>query len=156
MPFSSISVPLVDFLIGLVLFIPLYWQYHFVPSWQVFFAPLFLILAIVSAFGLGLIFAVFNVQYRDFGQIIPFLVQFGFFACPVAFSTYAIQNESWYQYYNYIPVVGIIDGFRWSMLGGAAELKWQSLIPAIVFALIVNVIAVYLFRKKENTFVDYI
>ncbi len=156
LPIASGSVALVDFVIGIALFIPLYFRHHFTPGIEILAVPLFVILAYFLALGTGLIFAVFNVQYRDFGQILPFVIQFGLFFFPVTYSSFNIESLWWYKYYNFIPVVGLLDGFRWCMLDGLAPFKWHSFIPAVVITILVNWIAIYFFRKKENTFVDYI
>jgi lipopolysaccharide transport system permease protein len=156
LPVSAFAVPLSDFLIGVLLLFPIYFYLGFTPNLNLIWVPLLMLLAYLSALGLGLIFAVLNVQYRDFGQIVPFVVQFGYFMFPVAFSTVNLQYSWWYKYYNWLPVVGLIDAFRWATLGGYAPFKPESLIPSIIVTAVLLVVALYLFRKKENTFVDYI
>jgi lipopolysaccharide transport system permease protein len=156
MPVSSIMVGAIDFLVGFALIIPLYLYYGFVPGWQLIFVPFFLLLAFLAAFGFGLIFAVFNVKYRDFTQVAPFIIQFGFYASPVGYTSEAIANNWWYGLYNLNPVVGLIDGFRWSLLGGYAPFRMESFLPAILIILAASVISIIFFRKRENTFVDYI
>lgn len=153
---SSVLVSVVDFLIGLLMLIPLFIWYKFIPNWQLLFMPIFLLMAYFAAFGFGLFLAVLNVKYRDFSQITPFIIQFGFYACPVGYSVINIEQNWWYPLYNLNPIVGIIDGFRWSLMGGHAPFRMDSFIPAIIIITIANLVAVYYFRKRENTFVDYI
>lgn len=155
-PLSSSVVGLIDFAIGALLLIPLYLWYRFVPDWQVLFAPFFLLLAVLAAFSFGLLLAALHVKYRDVAQLTPFLIQFGYYACPVGYSPRVIENEWWYPIYNLNPVVGIIDGFRWSLLGGAAPFRMASFVPSVTIILITTLIAVVFFRRRENTFVDYI
>jgi lipopolysaccharide transport system permease protein len=156
MPVSSIMVGAIDFMVGFALMIPLYLWYQFVPGWQILFVPLFLFLAFLAAFGFGLIFSVLNVKYRDFTQVVPFIIQFGFYACPVGYTARAIENNWWYPIYNLNPIVGLIDGFRWSLLGGYAPFRMESFIPSVIMILSATVISVIFFRRRENTFVDYI
>ncbi|MFN8356497.1 MAG: ABC transporter permease [Spirosomataceae bacterium] len=153
---SSVLVSFVDFAVGLILLVPMFIWYKFVPSWQIIFLPLFLLLAFFAAFGFGLFLAVLNVKYRDFSQITPFVIQFGFYACPVGYSVITIEQVWWYPIYNLNPIVGLIDGFRWTLMGGNAPFRMESFIPSIIIIALANIIAVIYFRKKENTFVDYI
>ncbi|PQA60078.1 ABC transporter permease [Siphonobacter curvatus] len=163
LPTSSVMVGFVDFLVGFALIIPMYiWYYFkqdFTPSWQLVFLPLFLGMAYLASFGFGLFLAVMNVKYRDFTQLTPFIIQFGFYACPVAYSSMNIRqyaDQWWYPLYNMNPIVGIIDGFRWTLLGGTAPFNWESFIPSVIIILVVVFSSVAFFRKRENGFVDYI
>lgn len=155
-PLSSSVVGLIDFAVGALLLIPLYLWYSFVPNWQVFFAPFFLMLAILAAFSFGLLLAALHVKYRDVAQLTPFLIQFGYYACPVGYSPRVIENQWWYPIYNLNPVVGIIDGFRWCLLGGNAPFRMASFVPSVAIILTMTLVAVVFFRRRENTFVDYI
>ncbi len=155
-PFSSLLVGLLDALIAFAMFFVFCIYYHFVPNWHIVFAPLFMLLAYLGAFGFGLIASVLNVKYRDIAQIIPFVVQFGYFISPVGYTSEQQKDAWWYPYYNLNPVVGTIDGLRWSLLGDYAPFNWQSLIPTLVFVTISVIFAIWFFRKNENSFVDYI
>src|SRR5437016_5600477 len=95
--------------------------YHFIPTWQLMLMPLFLFLAIVTSFGSGILVATFNVKYRDFKYIIPFIVQVGLFISPVGFSS-EIVPEKYRLLYSLNPLTGVIDGFRWCILGGNSKL----------------------------------
>lgn len=155
-PFSSLLVGLLDSLIAFGMFFIFCIYYQFLPNWQIALAPLFMILAYLNAFGLGLIAAVLNVKYRDIAQIIPFIVQFGFFISPVGYTSEQQKAAWWYPYYNLNPIVGTIDAMRWSLLGDYSPFNWQSLIPSLVFAFFSVIFSIWFFRKNENSFVDYI
>jgi lipopolysaccharide transport system permease protein len=154
MPISSISVSFIDFLVSLGLFILVAIWYQFMPSWNLIFLPAFILLAIMAAFAFGLFFAVINVRFRDIAQLIPFIVQIGFYACPIAYSSSMVAGKSWYPIYILNPMVGIIDGFRWALLGEKSYFNPQSLIASVVIVSVFLVISLYFFRKRENTFVD--
>lgn len=155
-PFSSLLVGLIDVVITFILFIILCFWYQFMPDWKIIFAPLFILLSYLSAFGCGLFSAVLNVKYRDIGQIIPFVIQFGYFISPVAYSVDSKKGEWWYPFYNLNPVAGAIDGLRWSMLGGEVSFNYQSFIPLVIFIVVSIIVAIRFFRKNENSFVDYL
>ncbi|WP_337041095.1 ABC transporter permease [Emticicia sp. 17c] len=155
-PFSSLLVGLLDALIAFAMFFIFCLYYGFMPNWHIIFAPLFMLLAYMGAFGFGLIASVLNVKYRDIAQIIPFIVQFGYFISPVGYLSEQQKDNWWYPYYNLNPVVGTIDGLRWCLLGDYTKFNWQSLIPTLVFVTISIIFAIWFFRKNENSFVDYI
>jgi lipopolysaccharide transport system permease protein len=155
-PFSSLLVGLLDAMIAFLMFIVFCLYYQFIPGWQIFLAPIFLILAYLAAFGSGLFASVLNVKYRDIAQIIPFIVQFGYFISPVAYSSERVKNEWWYPIYNLNPVAGAIDGMRWCLLGDYAEFNWHSFIPMVFFVIISVLFSIWFFRKNENSFVDHL
>lgn len=155
-PLSSLAVGILDLLIGIALFIVVAIFYKFGIGWQVLFLPFFILLAYLCALAFGLFFATINVRYRDIAHLIPFIVQFGFFASPVAYSSTNLQSEWWYKYYNLNPIVGVIDGFRWCLLGGNAGFVWASFIPSICIITVVSFISFAYFRKEEDSFVDYL
>ncbi|WP_338875745.1 ABC transporter permease [Spirosoma sp. SC4-14] len=157
MPISSIAVSFLDFLVSLGLFILLAIWYKFVPDWHLVLLPAFIVLALLASFAFGLFFAVVNVRFRDIGQLIPFIVQVGFYICPIAYSSRLVAekaNEWWAPLYWLNPLVGIIDGFRWALLGEKAYFNPQSLLTSIVIVGICLSLSLYFFRKRENTFVD--
>ena len=155
-PFSSLLVGLLDAFIAFILFFVICLYYQFTPSWHIIFAPFFLLLAYLGAFGAGLFAATLNVKYRDIGQIIPFVVQFGYFISPVAYSVEKYKTEWWYPIYNLNPVAGTIDGLRWSLLGNYSQFNWQSFVPMLIFVVVSVIISIWFFRKNENAFVDHI
>lgn len=120
-PASAGVVALVDFLINFIIFFGLMSWYGFLPSWQIAFLPAFIVLAVLASLGPALYITALNVKYRDFRYVIPFLVQFGLYVSPVGFSS-AVIPQSWRFWYSLNPVVGVIDGFRWCLLGGQSEL----------------------------------
>ncbi|MEZ0539165.1 ABC transporter permease [Fibrella arboris] len=154
MPLSAVAVSLVDFLIALVLFVIIAVWYQFIPDWHILLMPLFVALALLAAFAFGLFFAVINVRFRDVAQLIPFLVQVGFYACPIAYSSAQVSGTWYEKYYIMNPMVGIIDGFRWSLLGGKTHLNPQSLVYSVVISLVCLSLSIVFFRKRESSFVD--
>jgi lipopolysaccharide transport system permease protein len=154
-PAGSVITSFVDFLITLCLMALLMAWHGFVPGWELLALPLFVILAFASAFGAGLWLSALNVEYRDFRYIIPFVVQFGLFVSPVGFSSTVIPGN-WRLIYSLNPMVGVIDGFRWSLLRGETELWWPSVWLSVAVVVIVGLTGVWYFRKTENTFADVI
>jgi lipopolysaccharide transport system permease protein len=129
--------------------------YKFVPGWHILLLPFFVILALLVSLGPGLWITALNVKYRDFRYVIPFLVQFGLFVSPVGFSS-SVVPEKWRFFYNLNPMVGVIDGFRWCILGGKSEIYWSGfLLSSIIMALFLW-LGIYQFRKTEKTFADLI
>lgn len=154
-PASSVIVSLVDFAISFVILLGLFVVYQFVPSWHIVFLPLFILLAFFTAFGTGLYLTALNVKYRDFRYIIPFIVQFGLYISPVGFSS-TVVPEKWRLLYYLNPMVGVIDGFRWAILGGESNLNWLSLTFSLLVTLLFTAIGIRYFRKMEKTFADVI
>ena len=120
-PTSSAVVALVDFAVNLAILIAIMAWYGVVPGWQVVLLPAFVALAVLASLGPALLLTALNVKYRDFRYIIPFIVQFGLYVSPVGFSS-AVVPEEWRFWYSLNPVVGVIDGFRWCLLGGESRL----------------------------------
>lgn len=154
-PAAAIIVGVVDFIISFVILLILMLVYGYYPSWQILTIPLFLLLAFFSAFGLGLFTASLNVRYRDFKFVIPFIVQFGLFASPVAYSATLIP-EKYILIYYLNPMVAVIDGFRWAVTGGSTALNATEIIIALAVVLTVNTLGIWQFRKAEKTFADVI
>ncbi|MES2795471.1 MAG: ABC transporter permease [Bacteroidota bacterium] len=157
MPLSSVFVVMVDFLMALLLFAILVTYFKTFPSFQILYLPLSLFHGFLLAFSIGLIFATLNIKYRDFGQLGPFIVQFGLFICPVAYSHETVVLTPKMAFlYNLNPVVGLIDSFRWAILPPGSSFPWDSFIPSVIITLILLIIAVTFFRKREDKFVDFI
>lgn len=154
-PASAVVVALVDFLVSLVLLTVLMVWYRFVPGWHIFALPFFTLMAFLVSLGPGLWITALNVKYRDFRYIIPFIVQFGLYVSPVGFSS-GIIPEEWRLLYSLNPMVGVIDGFRWAILGGSSGIY----IPGFLMSW--GVIAFFLwlgirqFRRMEKSFADII
>ena len=122
-PASSVITSMVDLGISFIIMIGMFVWFQFIPSWHIIFLPLFVLLAFLCSFGFGLYLTAVNVKYRDFRYIIPFIVQFGLYITPVGFSS-AVIPDKWKIWYALNPMVGIIDGFRWCLLGD--PMNWNS------------------------------
>jgi lipopolysaccharide transport system permease protein len=153
-PASAVVVSFVDFLISLALLAILLAWYQFLPSPRVFLLPVFLALAILVSMGLALLLAAMNVRYRDFRYVVPFLIQFGLFISPVGFSLSVIP-ERWRWLYSLNPMVGVIEGFRWSLLPGYM-LDPGALLSSVLVSTIVLAAGVIYFRQTERSFADVI
>jgi lipopolysaccharide transport system permease protein len=154
-PASSIIVSFVDFLISFAILVILMVWYAFLPSWRLLTLPLFIVMAFAASFGVGLWITSLNVKYRDFRYIIPFIVQFGLYVSPVGFSS-TIIPEKWRLLYSINPMVGVIDGFRWAILGGASKLYWPGFLLSLALVILVLITGIWYFRKTEKTFADII
>jgi lipopolysaccharide transport system permease protein len=153
-PASAVVVSFVDFLISLALLAVLMTWYQFLPSPRVFLLPAFLLLAILVSMGLTLLLAALNVRYRDFRYVVPFLIQFGLFISPVGFSMSVIP-EQWRWLYSLNPMVGVIEGFRWSLLPDYA-LDARALVSSVLISLVVLGAGILYFRRTERSFADVI
>jgi len=154
-PASAVIVSFVDFLISAILLAGLMIWYGFVPSWRLLTLPIFVLIALAAALGAGLWIAALKVKYRDVGFITPFLVQFGLYVSPVGFSS-SIVPEQWRLLYSINPLVGVIEGFRWAILGGKSQLYWPGFLLSLALVLAILITGVVYFRKTEKTFVDEI
>ncbi len=153
-PTSAVVVSFIDFAISFTIFAGLMLWYRFIPPASIFLMPLFALLCFAVAMGSGLWFAALTVKYRDFRYIVPFIVQIGLYVSPVAYSSSIVPVK--YQFlYSLNPLVGIIDGFRWSMLGTIA-FPSVSVLVAVAVALVMNVTGIVYFRKTERAFADII
>ena len=154
-PCSAVIVSLVDFLISfLVLAVLMVW-YRFLPSWQIVTVPLFLLLALLASLGFSLWLSALNVKYRDFRYIVPFIVQFGLYVSPVGFSSNVVP-EKWRLLYSLNPMVGVIDGFRWAVLGGESQIYWPGFLLSTTLTLLGLLGGIKYFRKTERIFADII
>jgi len=154
-PASAVIVNLVDFLISFVILGVLMAWYRFVPDVRVLALPFFLGMAFLASFGLGLWLATLNVKYRDFRYVVPFIVQFGLYISPVGFSSSVVPGK-WRLLYSINPMVGVIDGFRWAILGGETRMYWPGFLLSAMVTLIVFLLAVRYFRATERKFADII
>jgi len=154
-PAATQITAFIDFLISFIILIGMMIYYQFPPGWQILLLPLFIILALLASLGPGLWITALNVKYRDFRYIIPFVVQFGLYVSPVGFSS-KIVPEQWRLPYSLNPMVGVIDGFRWCILGGNSPIY----VPGFLLSLAIIAFFLYLgisrFRKAEKTFADLI
>ncbi len=154
-PTSAVVVSFADFAISAVLLGLLMIYYGIWPGWHLLSLPLFTLLAIGASIGAGLWLAALNVKYRDFRYVVPFLVQFGLYVSPVGFTS-AIVPEKWRVLYSLNPMVGVIDGFRWSISGGRSAMFISGLMIGCIVMLALLASGIWYFRRVEKTFADVI
>jgi len=154
-PAAAIVTALVDFLVTLVLLGLLMAWYGIAPSWPIVFMPAFAILALGLALGTGLLLAALNVKYRDFRYVVPFLVQMGLFVSPIAFTSADLPGR-WRAVYSLNPVVGLIDGFRWTILGDAAPVAGSVIASSLTVTTVFVALGIWYFRRVERSFADVI
>ena len=154
-PAGSVITSFVDFLISGAFLVALMAWYRFVPDWRLLTLPFFILLAFAAALGSGLFLAALNVEYRDFRHIVPFIVQFGMYISPVGFSS-SVVPEKWRLLYSLNPMVGVIDGFRWALLGGKTQLDVTVLAMSLTVISALLILGIWYFRKTERTFADVI
>jgi lipopolysaccharide transport system permease protein len=158
-PASTVIVSLVDFMISFALLLGMFVIYGLVPSWKIVFLPGFLLLAFLAAFGIGLMLTALNVKYRDFRFVMPFIIQFGVFVSPVAYSSMVVQNNFGIGarlLYSLNPLVGVIDGFRWAIFGKDEILFVPGLMVSAGVTLIMLWLGIRYFRRTEKGFADTI
>jgi lipopolysaccharide transport system permease protein len=154
-PMSAVVVSFVDFMVSGMILLGLMAWYNFIPSWRILTLPFFIAIAFAAATGVGLWLAALNVKYRDFRYIVPFMVQFGLYISPVGFSS-SIVPAQWRLLYSMNPMVSVIDGFRWAILGGDFSLYWPGFALSLGLVLLLFATGVRYFRKVERTFADVI
>ncbi len=158
-PVSSVITSFVDFLIssvilGVMMIYYHYSSYNYTPDSRILLLPIFVLLAFATAFGSGLWISALMVRYRDFRYIVPFVVQFGLYVSPVAFLS-SIVPEKWRLLYSINPMVGVIDGFRWAILG-KADLYWPGFYISVGVVVVLIITGIWYFRRTERTFADVI
>jgi lipopolysaccharide transport system permease protein len=154
-PAGSVVTSFVDFAITLILMGLMMVWYRFAPDWHLLALPFFVALSFAASFGVGLWLAALNVEYRDFRYIVPFVVQFGLYVSPVGFSSSVIPTK-WRLLYSLNPVVGVIDGFRWSLLRGQSAIYLPNLLICMLVTFGICASGIWYFRKMEKTFADVI
>jgi lipopolysaccharide transport system permease protein len=154
-PASALVVSFVDFMVSGIILIGLMAYYNFLPSWRMITLPLFILVALLASTGVGLWLATLNVKYRDFRYVVPFLVQFGLYISPVGYNA-SVVPEQWRFLYSLNPMVGVIDGFRWAILGKASQIYWPGFSLSLGIVLLLLVSGIWYFRRMERTFADVI
>lgn len=154
-PASAAVVALVDFGINLLLMVGIMLWFDFMPNWRIVFLPGFVLLTVLASLGPALFITALNVKYRDFRYIIPFIIQFGVYISPVGFSS-ALVPERWRLLYSLNPVVGVIDGFRWCLLGGGSPLYLPGFLLSLGIVFFFLWFGIHYFRRTERTFADLI
>jgi lipopolysaccharide transport system permease protein len=152
-PTATVAVAFVEFLISFCILIALMAWYHFLPGWQIVLLPVFVLLGFLASLGPSLWITALNVKYRDFRYVIPFILQFGLYISPVGFSL-SVVPEQWRLLYSINPMVGVIDGFRWCVLGGQSELYLPGLALSFCVAAFFLWLGIARFRKMEKSFAD--
>jgi len=158
-PASAVITSFVDFLVSFLVLIGMMTWYRFVPDWRILTLPLFIALAFLAAIGPGLLITAMNVKYRDFRYVIPFLVQFGLYVSPVGYSSALIRErfgDAAFALYSINPMVAVIDGFRWAILGSNVDIYWPGFLLSLLVVGVFLVVGVRYFRKTEKTFADVI
>jgi lipopolysaccharide transport system permease protein len=153
-PISAVLAGLLDFLVAFVVLIGMMMYYHIRPTAAVWTVPLFLLLAVGAALGVGLWLSALNVQYRDVRYTIPFLTQFWLFLTPVAYPS-TLVPVSWRALYGLNPMAGVVEGFRWALLG-KAEGPGALLAVSVAITIVILVGGLYYFRRMEKTFADVV
>ena len=154
-PSAAAVVAVVDFAINFAIFALLLVWYSFLPDWKILFLPVFVVMAVLASLGPALLLTALNVKYRDFRYIIPFIVQFGLYVSPVGFSS-TVVPEQWRFWYSLNPVVGVIDGFRWCLLGGESALYLPGFLASFAAVAFFLWLGIAYFRKTERSFADLI
>jgi lipopolysaccharide transport system permease protein len=158
-PASAVVTSFADFLISFLILIGMMIWYGFAPSWNILALPLFVGIGFLAALGPGLFITALNVKYRDFRYVIPFLVQFGLYASPVGFSSTVIREklgDKLFLLYSLNPMVGVIDGFRWAILGNNSTIYLPGFFLSLLVVGVFLILGIWYFRKTEKSFADII
>jgi lipopolysaccharide transport system permease protein len=154
-PVSSVIASFVDFLISTAFLLLIMFWYHYPPTTNLLFFPLFVILVFSASLGVSLWISALMVEYRDFRFIVPFFVQFGLYISPVGFRSDLVP-ERFRLLYGINPIVGIIDGFRWCVIGNQERLRISTIGSSVTCVLLILISGIWYFRKMERTFADVI
>lgn len=153
-PISSVISGAVDFTLAFIVLIGMILFYGIVPTWNVLWLPLLFLLALVTSLGVGLWLAAMNVQFRDVRYIVPFLTQFWLFATPIAYPS-SLLSEPWRTLYGLNPMVGVVEGFRWALLGANTK-PGPILAISSLAALTILITGAFYFRRMEKSFADIV
>jgi len=153
MPLSGILSPLIDFAIAFTILIGMMFYYGYPPSIQILWLPLFIILVLITALGVGLWLSAINVKYRDVRYVIPFVIQLWLFASPVVYSSNLLP-EKFQIVYGLNPMAGVIEGFRWALLG--TEPPGSLIAISVIIVIVISISGAFYFRRSEKTFADVI
>jgi lipopolysaccharide transport system permease protein len=157
-PAGAVVTSMVDLMITLCLFLLMMAWYQFAPTWRFIALPPLMLLAFLAALGPGLLITALNVKFRDFRYIIPFIVQIGLYVSPVVYGSSVIRQKApnWVWLYSLNPMAGVIDGFRWALLGGKGGLTLPTFLSSVAVTAFFLALGVWYFRKAERTFADII
>ena len=154
-PVGSVMTALADLGVSFLMLLAMMAWYHYAPTWRMVLLPGLVAIAFAAALGPGLVLTALNVRYRDFRYVIPFILQFGIFVCPVAYRSSAVPEE-WRLLYSLNPMVGVIDGFRWAILGGQSDLYLPGFLLSLVMIGLFMILGISYFRRTERFFADII
>jgi homopolymeric O-antigen transport system permease protein len=153
-PMSAVLSVTLDFAVAFVILLAMMFYYGIVPGIAVLALPLFLLLALMTALGCGLWLSALNVKYRDIAYVIPFLAQFWFFVTPVAYPS-SIIPEAWRAFYGLNPMSGVIEGFRWALLG-TARVPGALIFTSTAVVVVILIGGLFYFRRVEDEFADVV
>jgi lipopolysaccharide transport system permease protein len=153
-PLASVFSGIVDFLVAFILLLGIMAYYGFAPTINVLWLPLFLLLALITSLGVGLWFSALNVNYRDVRYIVPFITQFWLLATPIAYPS-SLLHEPWRTIYGLNPMAGVVEGFRWALLGTNTA-PGPIIAVSASAALVILVTGAFYFRRMEKTFADIV
>ena len=153
MPLSSIISPLVDFAVSFIILLAMMVYYGYAPTLNIIFLPLFLLLALATSLGVGLWLSALNVKFRDFQYTVPFMIQIGMFASPVVYAS-SLVPASLRVWYGLNPMAGVIEGFRWALLGTGAPSAMVLVSVGMVIVLLVS--GMFYFRRMEQYYADIV
>jgi lipopolysaccharide transport system permease protein len=155
LPLSGVVSPLVDFFVSLLILVGMILWYGYTPSWSLLTLPLFLLLALLTALAVGLWLSPLNVWYHDIGYTIPFLIQIWMYASPVVYPV-SLVPERWRPLYGLNPIVGVIEGFRWAVLGKATSATWVFGMSTLMVLIMLLAGGLFFFKRMERTFADVV
>lgn len=155
LPLAAILAGVVDFLIAFIILIGMMAYYGIVPTSAVWTLPLFLLLTLITSLGVGLWLSALNVLYRDVGYVTPFLTQFWLFITPIAYGA-SLVPERWRFLYALNPMVGVVNGFRWALLGIQTAAPDSQLVTSVIVSLVLLVSGLFYFRRMERLFADMV
>jgi lipopolysaccharide transport system permease protein len=153
-PIATVLSGIVDFLLAFMVLLGMMLFYGITPTLKIFYLPLFLLLALITALGVGLWLSAINVQFRDVRYVLPFLTQFWLFATPIAYSS-SLLSEPWRTIYGINPMVGVVEGFRWALLNTNTA-PGPTIAISSLTALIILITGAFYFRRMERTFADVV
>jgi lipopolysaccharide transport system permease protein len=154
---SSTAVSLVDFFVGLIVYLILTFSLGHSISIHIIFLPIALILTLLSSLGFGILFASFSVKYRDLLQLIPLVVQYGFFVTPIVYTSQSLIDSKWFIYYSIInPLAGLVEFFRFGLIDDYRLFDINILFIAIGSTLFIFLLSLYIFHRREDSFVDHL
>ncbi len=153
-PVAAVLSGVVDFVLAFIVLLGMMLYYGLVPTANVVWLPAFLVLALITSLGVGLWLSSLNVQYRDVRHAVPFITQFWLFATPIAYPS-TLLSEPWRTLYGLNPMVGVVEGFRWALLGTDTQPGTMVLLSCLM-ALIILIAGAFYFRRMEKTFADVV